>query len=214
MGNKPSKVKADIKIIVYVPLPLLSEGVLMFRVRLLGPSGSGKSTFINLAIGRPVARVGSGLACCTKNVQRVACAMPGDSNKDVLLVDTPAFDHDKLNLPQIEDMIRKQLKDMTKRKIDITGIIYFHPITANRLTEVPKDHMGVFERLVGKCPAQRVLLATSGWKDLRDTQNVGSQRELQLRQDYWKEMLEGGSRILRFEGTKDSAWHLIRAVLA
>lgn len=38
--------------------------------------------------------------------------MPGDSNKDVLLVDTPAFDHDKLDLPQIEDMIRKQLKDM------------------------------------------------------------------------------------------------------
>lgn len=68
--------------------------------------------FINLAIGRPVARVGSGLACCTKKVQRVSCTMPGDSNKDVLLVDTPAFDHDKLDLPQIEDMIRKQLKDM------------------------------------------------------------------------------------------------------
>ncbi|KAL4259599.1 P-loop containing nucleoside triphosphate hydrolase [Pleurotus pulmonarius] len=196
MGNKHSKVKADNKIIV-----------------LLGPSGSGKSTFINLAMGRPVAKVSSKLACCTKKVQRVSCTVPGDSSKGVLLVDTPAFDHDRLDIHQIEDMIRNQLKDMTKRKIDITGIIYFHPITANRLTEVPKDHMGVFERLVGKYPAQRVLLATSRWEDLRGALNVGTQREQQLRHDYWKEMLEGGSRIMRFEGTENSAWDLIRAVL-
>ena len=53
----------------------------------------------------------------------------------------------------------------------------------------------------------RVILATTMWGEVRE--KTGERREKELKENFWKDMLEDGCRVERFEATYESAWHII-----
>lgn len=58
---------------------------------------------------------------------------------------------------------------------------------------------------------RKIVLTTTMWDDVN--QDTGETREGELRDDFWKGMVKRGSTIARFEGTRDSAFRVIRPLL-
>lgn len=72
----------------------------------------------------------------------------------------------------------------------------------------PLRNLHMFERLCGVDALQNVMLVTTMWEDVHD-KAIGIAHEEELKAKYWNSMLNVGSRILRFEYTRQSAWTII-----
>jgi hypothetical protein len=98
------------------------------------------------------------------------------------------------------------------RKIKITGILYLHKINENRMTQPPLPHYQMFGRLCGEGFHTRVLLVTTMWEKLSNRDD-GERRNAILR-NHWSEMIDKGSEIVSHDGEKESAWSVVKALLA
>lgn len=98
-----------------------------------------------------------------------------------------------------------------QRKIVLSGILYFHRISDNRMAGSPLKNLRMFEQLCGKAALRNIILTTTMWDEVDE--EIGQSRENQLRENYWKFMLESGSDCARFLGTFESAWSIIEPLL-
>jgi len=192
-----------------LPEDITSDDIIIV---VIGPSGAGKSTFINTAIKGKL-KVNHGLKPCTTKVKHVRFTYQNeDSTKKLVFVDTPAYPCDNTEAGLIVEMkIQDWARDFTKRN-KITGILYLHKITDNRLTQPPHKQYEMFRRLFGENFHTRVLLVTTMWRKLSN-QNVGEKRNGELRRQ-WSEMIDKGSDIVSHDGEKESAWSVIEKLLA
>lgn len=69
----------------------------------------------------------------------------------------------------------------------------------------PLKNLTMFQKICGEKSLKKVVLVTTMW-DLLETEALGIKRERQLRDEYWKKMIELGSQFRRFTGTEDSAF--------
>ena len=69
----------------------------------------------------------------------------------------------------------------------------------------------MFEQLCGRNAFKNVILTTTFWGEVDE--ETGSTREKELKEIYWKAMVDRGSNIGRFEGSRDSAFRLIAPFL-
>ena len=67
----------------------------------------------------------------------------------------------------------------------------------------------MFRKLCGDEALKNVVLGTTKWDDVK--LEVGQQREIQLRDDFWKEMIQHGSAIMQVHD--DSAWNVVNHIL-
>jgi hypothetical protein len=86
-----------------------------------------------------------------------------------------------------------------------------HRISDNRMSGAPKKNLHVFEDLCGDEAMDRVILATTMWKNVKE--DTGTRREMELKEVYWKTMLEKHSTVVRFYGTYQSAWNIVDEIL-
>ena len=93
----------------------------------------------------------------------------------------------------------------------LSGILYLHRISDNRMAGTPLKNLRMFNKLCGKSSLHQIILATTMWHDVRDDE--GEIRETELREKYWKAMTTQGSTVARFLGTFDSAWDVIGHLL-
>ena len=107
---------------------------------------------------------------------------------------------------------RASISSSFAKKKKITGVLYLHKITDNRMTQPPLQRYKMFERLFGEEFHTRVLLATTMWGILLN-QDVGEKRHEKLR-GQWSEMIDKGSDIVSHDGEKESAWSVIEKLLA
>jgi hypothetical protein len=63
------------------------------------------------------------------------------------------------------------------------------------------------EQLCGKGAHRNVIMTTTMWDEV--CQDVGSLREKELKNQYWKLMIDCGAQVARFYGTTESAWEII-----
>ena len=143
----------------------------------------------------------------------------------VVLVDTPGFDGvDVLPTYTVHELRRwlekkyvlnhvseytTLIKPRYDKKVQLTGIIYLHPISDNRMTKVSP---GVLKNLLKPEDASQVVLVTTMW-DMTPAE-VAEQREQQLRTLYWKDMLELGAQTDRFDNREETAWRIVRQLMA
>lgn len=71
----------------------------------------------------------------------------------------------------------------------------------------PLKNLRMFEELCGKNALKNVILTTTMWDEVDE--ETGVAREQQLKNIYWKGMIDRQSHTGRFEGTRDSAFRLI-----
>ena len=86
----------------------------------------------------------------------------------------------------------------------LSGIIYVHPIRSVRMRGSATRTFDVFSKLVGPDSFHSIILVTTMW-DLLYGSLVGQQREEQLREVWWRDLIDKGSKTARSTGDRDSA---------
>ncbi|KAH7905317.1 hypothetical protein BJ138DRAFT_1017875 [Hygrophoropsis aurantiaca] len=183
-------------------------------IRIMGPTGVGKSTFINTAAGSDSAvTVGHGLESCTAAIQHAIIPHPSkeDPHRRVIFVDTPGFDDTYVDDSEILRRISVWLARSYSDRVRLAGVIYMHEISQTRMLGTSRKNLGMFTKLIGDDAAKNVILATTKWGDVE--QEVGEGREKQLRANFWKEMIDQGSRTAQFHNTYESAWAIVNLIV-
>jgi len=99
-----------------------------------------------------------------------------------------------------------------EKKIKLSGIVYMHRITDNRLAGTPHRNLRMFGELCGDKAVERVILVTTMW-DKVDLQ-TGEKREAELLNRYWAAMMDLGATSERFDNTEGPAWKIIESLAA
>lgn len=141
----------------------------------------------------------------------VECVVDGHQ---VIIVDTPGFDDTNLEDGTILERIADWLRISYEGGMRLSGLVYLHDIQEVRVGRSSVKNMILFRRLTGKDSMENVVLLTSKW-DAIGNPSRGVEREKQLREEsgFWKEMLADGARMMRHDGTQDSAQDIIRRLL-
>lgn len=95
---------------------------------------------------------------------------------------------------------------------ELSGLLYLHPISENRVESSTLKNLGMFQKLCGKEALRKVILTTTMWS--RVEEGTGVARENELRRDFWADMVERGSRIARFANTQLSAWSILNSLVS
>ena len=74
-----------------------------------------------------------------------------------------------------------------------------------------RNNLDMFRKLCGDDALKNVVLGTTKWSDV--TSEAGQRREQQLRDTYWKEMLQHGSVIMQVHADSSSAWKIVNRIL-
>ncbi|KDR82098.1 hypothetical protein GALMADRAFT_60058 [Galerina marginata CBS 339.88] len=162
----------------------------------MGPTGSGKSTFISVATGFGM-DIGHSLQSCTTEINLVRLTIDGLAGFSLVLVDTPGFDDTNKSDSDILKMISDWLTQTYEQKILLNGLLYLHRITDNRMAYTPLKNLRMFKELCGHKALQNVILTTTMWEE--EDPGVGAEREKDLKDNYWKPMVDRGSVTRRFE---------------
>ena len=70
----------------------------------------------------------------------------------------------------------------------------------------------LLQELCGDVALNKVIFLTTMWKDV--PASTGARREQEIRERYWKRMLQLGSRVARFEDSRESAWRVIEPLFS
>ncbi|KDQ53417.1 hypothetical protein JAAARDRAFT_434552 [Jaapia argillacea MUCL 33604] len=178
-------------------------------IAVMGPTGSGKSTFVNHITGEE-AKVGHSFHSCTSEVQIYKLQSP-NGTYDLVFVDTPGFDDTQKSDTVILTLISDWLNKTYKNKILLSGIIYFHRISDNRMAGTTLKNLGLFQKLCGENTLENVILTTTMWDKVDEL--TASSREEVLVSTQWRYMLSKKSRTSRFLNTRESAWAVIDPIL-
>ena len=127
------------------------------------------------------------------------------------LIDTPGFDDSRRTDAEILEQVGSWLASAYKSQEFLSGIIYLHPITSTRMRGSAVRSLEVFSKLVGPDSFYKIALVTSMW-DLLQDQDVGASREHQLREEFWKDLIEKGSVTARSHNNRESALAILKRV--
>lgn len=132
----------------------------------------------------------------------------------VAVVDCPGFDDTRRSDTEILNVISEMLTAQYQIGMKLWGIIFLHRITDIRFAASAQDALSLFRQLVGDEALRNVVLATSQWGRLTgDDMPAAILREQQLRDQYWREMLDMNSMTTRFDGSKASAEGIIAQLI-
>jgi len=175
-------------------------------ILVIGPSGAGKSRFIEAAAGKPAGKVSHSLELSTKDVQFVSCPHP-EGGKQVFFVDTPGLHEEGNTWMNVGKQIQKWIKTRVPAEQKITGVLYLHNITGNRMTEFPFTNEAMFEQYCGKNLGRRICVTTTHWDQVN--KEVATRRESEIREKY----CVTGTTMARFLCTRESAWEVVEKLL-
>ena len=82
-----------------------------------------------------------------------------------------------------------------------------HRISDNRMAGSARKSLQTFNTMCGKAAMPRVVVGTTMWRDVPP--HTGKQREEELKEKWWKDMIAQGCHVQRFADSYDSAWEVI-----
>ncbi|KAF8159711.1 hypothetical protein B0H34DRAFT_414984 [Crassisporium funariophilum] len=181
----------------------------------MGPSGSGKSNLIDTLTKQHTSkrRANHKLESCTTEVQAERIRHPDPRHGDrIVFVEFPGFDDAHRSDMEILQLVSDWLEKTYAADVKLAGIVYLHRITDNRMAGSPDRNLRIFGHLCGTRAANKVVFVTTMWDKVK--QSVAEERELDLKTNHWKVMIELGSKTNRFTNTEQSAWNVIKPILA
>lgn len=134
--------------------------------------------------------------------------------KRIHLIDTPGFDDTYKSDADVLKDLAYYLTKSYDRGIKLTGIIYLHPITHNRMTGTAFKNLRTFRKLCGTESMSAVVLVTTMW-ELVTPRSEGVKREQELRDepDFWGTMQREGSTIVQHANTRESALAILATLV-
>ncbi|KAF9034286.1 hypothetical protein BJ165DRAFT_1598514 [Panaeolus papilionaceus] len=185
-----------------------------WRFLLMGPTGSGKSSFIevlkgesqNLSISKDQLSGHTQEVCAYKLVNVTRLSVP------IYLIDTPGFSDSKISDIEITEMVSKWLEDNGHKSFD--RIYFLTPITDTRLTGSKRRTIKMLKTLLKTNDWDglgSIIFVTTRWDMLHNdhVKQRAESRFAQLRDEVFKEFIQGGSDLTKFMNTKASAFEII-----
>jgi len=176
-------------------------------ILIMGSTGCGKTTFVNL-VARADFKVGHKLESCTQEIQSSSFSL-GDEM--VTIIDTPGLDDTER--PQAEVLLRIAtfLKDSYQSETKLAGVIFLQRISDVRMSKAAIQSYRLFRKICGDTAMVNVMLVTNMWGAVSAAK--GAQRERELREHYFKDVIERGARMVRHDNTLKSAQSILLEVL-
>ncbi|KAJ5273273.1 hypothetical protein N7478_008398 [Penicillium angulare] len=174
-------------------------------IAVMGMTGAGKSTFIShctdtkVEISDP-----SALQSCTQEVQVYRCkGFPPHTN--VFLVDTPGFDDTNRKDTDILKEIATWLTTTYKNAIHLSGILYLHRISDNRMGGCAHRNLIMFKKLCGPEGVKNVIFLTTFWERVEAAVGETREKTLMTTEDFWGYFVDRGAQVQRHWNTDISA---------
>ena len=123
---------------------------------------------------------------------------------NLLLIDTPGFDDSVRSDGDVILEIASCLAFQATMGIKLLGLIYLHDITAPRMRGSLRRELQMLKLIVGDQNYRHILLVTTKWGD-KSRRREYENRQFQLEENYWEDLMLGGAECHRFEGSADSA---------
>lgn len=137
-------------------------------------------------------------------------------SKELILIDTPGFDDTFRDDAEILQEVATFLEATYNQNIKLSGIVYLHDITKNRMAHGATANLAMFRALCGEKPLGSVILATTRWGILRKESHdiaVDFENQLKTNEKYWGGMIKHGSRVSRFQNSRESAMEILRPLI-
>ncbi|KAG1876176.1 P-loop containing nucleoside triphosphate hydrolase protein, partial [Suillus subluteus] len=176
----------------------------------MGATGSGKSMFINKASESNLP-VSSGLESCTSEVRTSRPFIV--SGRVITLIDTPGFDDTTRSDTDVLAMIAAYLSRTYKHGARLAGVIYMHRISDFKMGGTSKRNFKMFRELCGESSLKNVLIVTNMWSEVKPEIGEARESELAGKDKFFKPAIEKGARMLRHDGTLESAHITLRYLL-
>ncbi|KAF9447340.1 hypothetical protein P691DRAFT_671702 [Macrolepiota fuliginosa MF-IS2] len=176
----------------------------------MGLTGTGKTSFIS-TFGKQDKEMKCSPDSCTGNISAVRVCLPGEDS-GLVLVDTPGFDDTRKTNLQILKLISEWLERTGEKGVLLSGVLYLHRISDNRMAGTALEVLGLFKKLCGHDMYRHIVMVTTMWDRLRD-ENVGNLREEELRATFWAPVIRHGAVMMRYQNTKESAWDILEHIL-
>ena len=93
----------------------------------------------------------------------------------------------------------------------LAGFIYLHEITQKRMFGVTRKNIEIFKKICGNDALKNLVIGTTKWDQVE--LEKGQQREQELKDKHWKEMVQQGSVIMRVHADSSSAWKIVNHIL-
>ncbi|KAK3364625.1 hypothetical protein B0T25DRAFT_69922 [Lasiosphaeria hispida] len=176
----------------------------------MGVTGSGKSTFVSLLADQDV-DVSHGLQSHTIRGRPYSFQDP-ESGENVILIDMPGFDDTSRSDAEILRELSYCLAILHLRNIRLAGLVYLHRVSDPRMTGSAIKNLCLFQSLCGQQNYGHVVLATTMWAEIEEERVIGLQRERELRNTYWADMIQRGSKVKEHNGSRKSALDIVRTL--
>ena len=98
-------------------------------------------------------------------------------------------------------------QDSYQKDIHLSGLLFFHRISDNRMGGSPIKNLKMFQNLCGVEALNKVVLVTTMWDEVDEEE--GNNRENELTTNYWKTMIDLGCRTSRFHNNAESALGIV-----
>lgn len=130
------------------------------------------------------------------------------------LIDTPGFDDTSRLEGEILNLIAAFLRNSYNRNELLSGAIYLHRITDNKVGMASRRTMTVLQRICGADNFQNIVLVTTMWDELVD-QKVGEdrERELETGSHFWAQMISRKAKIFRHDGKEETAVGIVKQII-
>ncbi|KAF8462588.1 P-loop containing nucleoside triphosphate hydrolase protein [Kalaharituber pfeilii] len=189
-------------------------------IAVMGMTGAGKSSFIKKLTGDARITVGHSLNSCTKEVQ--VAKLPDTSEYDIpdshcrqiQLIDTPGFDDTNTSDADILLNLTLWLGMQHKQGFKLSGLIYLHRITDDRIGRTARRNLTMLRDLVGEGNMRNVVLVTTRWENIDPS--IGEERENQSllgSGGFWEPLVQHGASHERYDGTLGRAKEIIGTII-
>lgn len=180
-------------------------------IAVMGVTGTGKSSFINVLTGQKTG-IGKNLQSETEDVVPYTMKVQG---REVILLDTPGFDDTYKCDTETLRTILAWLKLSGLKSTLLSGLIYMHRITDDRVTGTMAMNLNVVKELCGEQAAKNIMLTSARWEEAssKNEQTRFEAKENQLKTNYWKVMIVKGAKIARYNRTRKSALDIVNRII-
>ena len=134
-------------------------------------------------------------------------------NRRIFLMDTPGFDDTFTKDIDILRNIAGWLGNTYSNNITLSGIIYLHRIQDNRMQGAAMKNLRMFRKLVGNDGLKNVFLVTTMWDNVDQQEGIARENELRANPEFWKAMVDKGSKILRQDHGPISSYHIVQELM-
>lgn len=144
----------------------------------------------------------------TKGIQ-LATTRIGDSV--VRFIDTPGFDDTDT---KDSDILKIIWEYISIKGLRLSGLLYLHRITDDRVGGTALKNLSMFRKLVGDRNMGNVILLTTMWSKLQPSDNGEARiKELTETGRFWGGMIDYGATHVKYSGTEEDALRIVEMML-